>query len=50
MTQNLLENLERDNWKSVESYAGYIILAKGNDRMLYDPKTNRVDATYKFDK
>jgi hypothetical protein len=38
--------LEEAGWKEVGSYAGCVIYALGNDRLLYNPETDKVEFAY----
>jgi len=48
-----IDNFVKDGWKliePIEDYKGYIIYGKGNKRILYCPKGNRIVIRYELHK
>ncbi len=46
MDDSKLVELTQEGYEEIGNYAGWKILAKETDRILYDPKTDKVDFTY----
>ena len=41
-----MEELEKDGWKKIGSFANCYIMAKGNERLLFEPKEGVIKFRY----